>query len=132
MLDGEPGTPPMETALQTPGSQARLPQGYRLEYGSDALILHRVEGSFVAAFSPQRAAAAAVVRAAEEDSLGWPAYSGPEQHAHSARRLVKTRMEHPWERFLRTERRMLRARRRGQITRALLWRLPGESQAVLR
>jgi hypothetical protein len=53
MLDGEPETPPMETALQTPGSPAaRLPQGYRLEYGPDALILRRVGGSFVAAFSP--------------------------------------------------------------------------------
>jgi hypothetical protein len=131
MLDGEPETPPMETDLQAPGSEACLPQGYRLEYGSEALILRRVDGSFVAAFSPRGATAAAVVRAAEKDILGWPAYSGPEEHARSARRLVKTRMEHPWERFLRTERLMLGARRRGQMARALFWRLPGESQAVL-
>jgi hypothetical protein len=117
MLDGEPETPPMETDLQAPGSEACLPQSYRLEYGSEALILRRVDGSFVAA---------------EEDILGWPAYSGPEEHARSARRLVKTRMEHPWERFLRTERLMLGARRRGQMARGLwFWRLPGESQAVL-
>ena len=51
MLDGEPETPPMETDLQAPGSEACLPQGYRLEYGSEALILRRVDGSFVAAFS---------------------------------------------------------------------------------
>ena len=70
MLDRGPGTPPVETALQTPGSQARLPQGYRLEYGSDALILRQVDGSFAAAFSPHGATAAAVGRAAEEDSLG--------------------------------------------------------------
>ena len=131
MLDGEPETPPMETDLQAPGSEACLPRGYRLEYGSEALILRRVDGSFVAAFSPRGVTAAAVVRAAEEDILGWPAYSGPEEHARSARRLVKTRMVHPWERFLRTERLMLGARRRGQMARALFWRLPGESQAVL-
>ena len=70
MLNREPGTPPVERALQTPGSPARLPHGYRLEYGSDALILRRVDGSFAAAFSPQGATAAAVGRAAEEDSLG--------------------------------------------------------------
>ena len=131
MLDGEPETPPMETDLQAPGSEACLPQGYRLEYGSEALILRRVDGSFVAAFSPRGATAAAVVRAAEEDILGWPAYSGPEEHARSARRLVKTRMVHPWETFLRTERLMLGARRRGQMARALFWRLAGESRAVL-
>ncbi len=34
MLGGEP-----ETAAQTPGSRAYLPQGYLLEYGPDALIL---------------------------------------------------------------------------------------------
>lgn len=132
MLDGEPETPPMETALHTPGSPAaRLPQGYRLEYGPDALILRRVDGSFVAAFSPQGATGEAVLRASEEDSRGWPAYSGPEEHAHSARRLVETRANHSWGRFLRTERRMLRARRGGQMARALFWRLPGESQDVL-
>ncbi len=126
-----PATPPMETASQTPGSQAWLPQGYRLEYGPDALILRRVDGSFVAAFSPQGATGEAVLRASEEDSRGWPAYSGPEEHAHSARRLVETRANHSWERFLRTERRMLRARRNGQMAGALFWRLPEESQDVL-
>jgi hypothetical protein len=126
-----PESPPMETASQTPGSPAWLPEGYLLEYGPDALILRRVDGRFVAAFSPQGATREAVVRAAEEDGLGRPAYSGPEEHAHSVRRLVETRANHPWERFLRTERRMLRARRGSQMSRALFWRLPGESQAVL-
>ena len=128
MLDGErvPETLPMES-----GSPAWLPQDYLLEYGPDALILRRVDGSFVAAFSPQGTTGEAVLRASEEDSRGWPAYSGPAEHAHSARRLVETRMEHSWGRFLRTERRMLRARRNGQMARALFWRLPGESQDVL-
>jgi hypothetical protein len=133
MLDGErvPETLPMETGSPSPGSPAWLPQGYRLEYGPDALILRRVSGSFVAAFSPRGATGEAVVRAVEEDRRGWPAYSGPEEHAHSARRLVETWANHSWERFLRTERRMLRARRGGRMVRALLWRLPGESRAVL-
>jgi hypothetical protein len=126
-----PQTLPMETASRTPGSPAWLPQGYRLEYGPDALILRRVDGRFVAAFSPRGATGEAIVRAAEEDSRGWPAYSGPEEHARSARRLVETRANHSWERFLRTERRMLRARRDGQMARALFWRLPGEPRAVL-
>src|SRR5918997_6027654 len=39
MLDGEPETPPMETALQAPGSEACLPQGYRLEDGSGGVVL---------------------------------------------------------------------------------------------
>jgi hypothetical protein len=125
-----PETPPVETA-PTPGPPAWLPEGYRLEYGPDALILRRVDGRFVAAFSPQGATREAVLRAAEEDRLGRPAYSGPERHAPSVRRLVETRAGHSWERFLRTERRMLRARRGGQMSRALFWRLPGESQAVL-
>jgi len=134
MLGGEPvpETPPMGAASPSPASPAAwLPRGYLLEYGPDALILRRVGGSFVAAFSPQGATGEAVVRAVEEDRRGWPAYSGPQEHAHSARRLVETRANHSWERFLRTERRMLRARRGGQMARALLWRLPGESRAVL-
>ena len=128
MLDEErvPETLPIET-----GSPAWLPQGYRLEYGPDALILRRVDGRFVAAFSPQGAAREAIVRATEEDSRGWPAYSGPEEYAHAVRRLVETRTKHSWARFLRTERRMLKARRNGQMARALLWRLPGEPQEVL-
>jgi hypothetical protein len=126
-----PGTQPLEAASQSPGSPGWLPEGYRLEYGADALILRRVDGRFVAAFSPQGASKEAVVRATEEYRLARPAYSGPEEHAHSVRRLVETRANHPWERFLRTERRMLRARRGGQMAGALFWRLPGESQAVL-
>ncbi len=133
MLDGDgaPETPQAETATQTPVSQAYLPQGYLLEYGPDALILRRVDGSFVAAFSPHGATGEAVARAAEEDIRGLPAYSGPEEYACSVRRLVETRTNHSWERFVRTERRMLRARRGGQMARALFWRLPGESQAVM-
>ena len=126
MLGGE-----AETGTQTPGAQSYLPQGYLLEYGPDALILRRVDGSFVAAFSPHGATGEAVARAAEEDIRGLPAYSGPEEYAYSVRRHVETRTNHPWDRFVRTERRMLRARRGGQMARALFWRLPGESQAVL-
>jgi hypothetical protein len=133
MLGGAqaPETLPMETASQPPGSPAWLPRGYRLEYGSDVLILRRADGPLVAVFSVQGATGEAVVRATEEDRRGWPAYSGPEEYANAVRRLVETRTKHSWARFLRTERRMLRARRNGQMARALLWRLPGESQEVL-
>jgi hypothetical protein len=133
MLDGAqaPEALPMETASQPPGSPAWLPRGYRLEYGSDALILRRADGALVAVFSAQGATGEAVVRATEEDRRGWPTYSGPEEYAHAVRRLVETRTRHPWDRFLRTERRMLKARRNGQMARALLRRLPGEPQEVL-
>jgi hypothetical protein len=133
MLGGAPETLPMETASQPPGSTpAWLPRGYRLEYGSDALILRRADGgALVAVFSAQGATGEAVLRATEEDRRGWPAYTGPEEYAHAVRRLVETRAKHSWARFLRTERRMLKARRNGQMARALLWRLPGEPQEVL-
>ncbi len=123
--------PPMEAAPQTPGSPAWLPQGYRLEYDPDVLILRRGDGSFVAAFSNQGATGEAVVRAVEEDRRGWPAYCGPEQYADSARRLVETRAKHSWERFLRAELRVLKARRNGRMAKALVWRLPGEAQEEL-
>ena len=38
---------------------------------------------------------------------------------------------HSWERFLRTERRLLEARRNGWMAKALAWRLPGESRKEL-
>jgi hypothetical protein len=126
-----PETLPIERASQTLGSPAWLPRGYRLEYGPDALILRRADGPLVAAFSVQGATGEAIVRAAEEDYRGWPAYFGPEEYAYSVRRLVETRAGHSWERFLRTERRMLEARKNGQLAKALAWRLPGESQKEL-
>jgi hypothetical protein len=64
----------------------------------------------------------------EDDRQGYPQYAGPEEHAESARRYVRVRMECSWGRFLNTERRTLEARRKGQLAKALLWALPGESQ----
>jgi hypothetical protein len=133
MVDGvqPPETQPREPASQTPGFPARLPAGYRLEHDSDVLILRRADGSVVAVFSAQGATEKSVVRAVEEDRRGLPAYFGPEEYADSARRLVETRAKHSWERFLQTERRMLEARRNGQMAKALAWRLPCESQEEL-
>jgi hypothetical protein len=45
--------------------------------------------------------------------------------------MVETRMGSSWERFLRTERRMLEARKNGHLAKALARRLPGESQEEL-
>jgi hypothetical protein len=123
--------PPVVAAPQTPGSPAWLPQGYRLEYEPDVLILRREDGSFVAAFSSQGATGEAVVGAVEEDRRGWPAYCGPEQYANSTRRLVETRARHSWERFLRAEQRALEARRNGRMAKALAWKLPGDVHEVL-
>ena len=110
---------------------SRRPQEYVLEYDPDALILRRVDGTFVAAFSIGSAAEEVIVRAVEEDLRGWPAYCGPVRYAGSARRLIEVRIRHPWERFLQTERRALEARRKGRMAKALSWRLPGESQKDL-
>ena len=64
----------------------------------------------------------------EDDRQGYPQYAGPEEHAESIRRYVRVRMQCSWGRFLHTERRTLEARRKGQLAKALLWALPGESQ----
>ena len=122
---------PKETTPPTPGLLPWLPDGYQLEHAPDILTLRRADGSVVALFSARGATEEAVVRALEEDRRGLPAYFGPEEYASSARRLVETRARHSWERFLRTERRALEARRGGQIARALARRLPGESQEEL-
>jgi hypothetical protein len=108
-----------------------LPSAYRLERDADVLTLRRSSGSFVGAFSARGAAGEAVLRAAVDDRYGYPAYTGPEEYADSVRRVVKARMESSWKRFLRTERRMLEARKNGQLAKALAWRLPGESQKEL-
>ncbi len=117
----------METAPQTPGLPSWLPEGYRLKHTPDVLTLRRADGSVVALFSARGATGEAV----EEDHRGLPAYFGPEEHASSVRRLVETRAKHSWERFLRTERRALEARKGGQMARALACRLPEESQEEL-
>jgi hypothetical protein len=121
MLDGAqaPETPPTEAASPAPGSPTWVPEDYRLERSPDVLSLRRADGSFVAVFSAQGATKEAVMRAVEEDREGLPAYFGPEEYADSARRLVETRRKHSWERFLRTERRVLEARRNGWMAKAL-------------
>jgi hypothetical protein len=108
-----------------------LPPGYRLEREPDVLTLRRSDGSFLGAFSVRGVTEQAVLRAAEDDRSGYPVYTGPQEHADSVRRMVRSRMESPWERFLRAERRTLEARKNGQLAKALAWRLPGESQEEL-
>jgi hypothetical protein len=126
-----PKTPLMEMASQTLERPTWLPVNYRLEHGPDVLSLRRADGLFVAAFSAQDATGKAVMRVVEEDRRGLPAYFRQKEYAGSARRLVETRAKHSWERFLRTERRMLDARRNGQMAKVLAWRLPDESQEEL-
>jgi hypothetical protein len=109
----------------------RLPLGYRLEQDADVLTLHRSDGSFVGAFSARGVSEQALLRAADDDRFGRPIYTGPQEHADSVRRAVQTRMECSWEDFLRTERRLLQARKNGQLAKALARRLPGESQEEL-
>ena len=102
--------------------------GYRLEAGEDVLTLRRHDGSPVGRFSARAAKRGCVLRVIEDDRLGHPQYSGPEEHAESVRRYVRVRMESLWERFINTERRTLEARRNGQLAKALLRALPLESQ----
>ncbi len=124
-------TQPKETAPLTSRLLPWLSEGYRLEHTPDVLTLRRADGSVAALFSSRGATGEAVARAVEEDRRGLPAYFGPEEYANSVRRLVETRAKHSWQRFLRTEQRMLETRRGGQIARALACRLPGESQEEL-
>ena len=110
-------------------SSCYLPPGYLLEHDADILIVRRSsDGSFVGAFSARGVSEKAVLRTVEDDCSGRPAYTGPQEHADSVRRMVETRMGSSWERFLWTERRMLQARKNGHLAKALAWRLPGESQ----
>ncbi len=133
MVEGAqpPEASPMETTPQPLGSPTWLPADYQLEHDPDLLSLRRADGSSIAVFSARGATKEAILRAVEEHRERLPAYFGPEEYADSARRLVETRSKHSWERFLRTERRMLEARRNGRMAKALAWRLPGESQEEL-
>jgi hypothetical protein len=97
----------------------------------DTLILLRPDDTVVARFSAEGFSAEGVVRAAEDDARGHPQYQGPEEHARSARRWVAAKMGITWEAFVRTERRLLGARRDGQLARALATRLPRESREEL-
>jgi hypothetical protein len=129
MLRGE--QPQIETALP-PGVQAWLARGYVLEHGPNALVLHRAGSSFVAAFSIRGFSRETIRRSAEEDRKGVAGLL----RARGVRVLREKDggdpgRAAPWERFLRTEPRVLEARRRGQMARALTRRLPGEAGEVL-
>jgi hypothetical protein len=102
-----------------------------LEREPDVLTLRRSDGSFLGAFSVRGLTEQAILQAAVDDRLGYPAYTGPQEHADSVRRMMRSRMESPWEKFLRTERWTLEARKNGQLAKALVQRLPGESQPEL-
>jgi hypothetical protein len=113
------------------GSPGWLPPCYVLRYDPDVLSLCRADDSMVAVFSTRGATREAVMRAAKEDRQGLPAYFGPEEHAASVTRLVEARATASWEKFLMTERRMLQARKNGQLAKALRLRLPLEAQEEL-
>jgi hypothetical protein len=102
--------------------------GYRLEADEDVLTLRRQDGTPVGRFSTRAAERGCVLRVIEDDRQGYPQYSGAEKHTESVRRYVRVRMQCSWGRFINTERRMLEARRKGQLAKALLWALPRESQ----
>jgi hypothetical protein len=108
-----------------------LPPGYRLAREVDFLTVRRSDGSLLGIFSARGATRESVVRAAEDDRRGYPIYDGPEAYAESVQRMVRARMESPWERFLRTEHRLLEARRKGQLAKTLVRALPGESQGEI-
>ena len=113
------------------GSPGWLPPCYVLRYDPDVLSLCRADDSMVAVFSTRGATREAVMRAAKEDRQGLPAYFGPEEHAASVTRLVEARATASWEKFLMMERRMLQARKSGQLAKALHLRLPLETQEEL-
>jgi hypothetical protein len=122
---------PDQVSTRTETTSCYLPPGYRLEPDSDVLTLRRPDGSVVSRFSVRGATREVVLRTAQDDRSGIPPYGGPEEHAGGVRRLMKARAEKPWERFLETERRVLNARKNGQLAKALALRLPGESQEEL-
>jgi hypothetical protein len=113
------------------GFSRGLPSDYRLELEADVLVLLRADTSVVGRFSTRGATEEAVMRTAKDDHSNLPLYSGPEEHAESVRRMVRLRMERPWQRFLRTEQRMLEARKKGQLAKALVQSLPCESHEEL-
>jgi hypothetical protein len=105
-----------------------LPPGYHLQRGTDILTVHRPDGSLLGAFSARGVREEAVLRTAEDDLQGYPIYNGPEAYAEPVRRMVRTHMNCPWERFLKREKRRLEARRGGQLAKTLARALPAESQ----
>lgn len=73
---------------------SNLPAGYHLEWEPDVLILRRLDGSEVAAFSAEGATAEAIRETAEEDSYGEPS------DGHNAPAGVGIHARHPlWIRF---------------------------------
>lgn len=107
------------------------PYGYRLARDEDVFFLRRQDGSLVGRFSSRGVEKERILQAIEDDRRGYPLYSGPDRHAQSVRRYLKVRMESQWKRFLDTERRLLDARRRGQLAKTLLIALPYESREEL-
>jgi hypothetical protein len=108
-----------------------LSLGYRLEFDADFLTVRPSVRSLLGTFSARGATRESVVWAAEDDRRGYPIYAGPEAYAESVRRMVRARIERPWERFLGTEHRLLEARRKGQLAKALVRALPGETQGEI-
>lgn len=102
-----------------------------MEREPDLLTLRRMDGFVVGHFSVRGFHTRSVLRAVEDDKRGYPQYGGLEEHEDSVRRLVRVRMESPWDKFLMTQRRLLRARSKGWLARALVRALPRESREQL-
>lgn len=104
------------------------------ESDPDTIVLHRADGSFVAAFSARGATREGIRQAAEEDwrqrhplgaKLHAPAESRSSEQGADPREKIR------WEQFLKMERQSLEERCNGQLARALRRALPGESQEKL-
>jgi hypothetical protein len=132
MFDGvqEQEAPPKEAAAQTPGSSTWVPEDYRLERTPDVLSLRRADGSWrsSAPKSPPR-----------RPSCGPSRKIAGGCRPTSGRRNTQIPQDGWWKPgpstrgrgVLRTERRVLEARRNGWIAKSLAWSLPCESQEEL-
>lgn len=88
-----------------------LPPGHRLERDPEVLPLCCSDDSVVGNFSARGFERRSILRVVKDDMQGYPQYGGPAGHEVSVRRLVRLRMESPWNEFMRTQRRLLRVPR---------------------
>ncbi len=73
------------------GSSLELPSGYYLERDPDVLILRRLDGSMVGAFSARGAAPEAVLGAIEEAALRPPSADSEKTPLPASRSALRAR-----------------------------------------